>query len=338
MKKAIVCVVLTLVFCVVSQRQVRQSLLEALSAAFPQRETESEEAVETPNFTEQLGSREASDMLDVTLYFRFGQTSVLGAQQIQLDIRREETIAMRIVQQLVEGPGVSRERLSGVFPQGTQVLSVSGDGTTAFVTLSMAFLGKPDGAPSDWEDLTEWQEEAALRRRLAVQSVVLALTEEGRYQRVQLYVAQSDDDIPQRIPMALLDTEVTDASIVLAAGSRDEQALLTPQRAMRMIMDAWQEHDWETLYTLMAPAQEEPLPTFSVFEAQMKDRDVTLLDYEVSVGTVSIDGSSATLVLDAGIRSDGGDVRLVREVVPLTRWADNWAMTTETLRSLMIRD
>ena len=40
---------------------------------------------------------------------------------------------------------------------------------------------------------------------MAFESIVLALTEDGRYQRVQLYVAGSDDDIPQRIPLYWFD-------------------------------------------------------------------------------------------------------------------------------------
>jgi len=71
----------------------------------------------------------------------------------------------------------------------------------------------------------------------------------------------------------------------------------------------------------------------------MKEMDVSLLSYEFSQGTVSYDGQMATLVLDAQIRStQGGDAQIIRESVPLVRWADNWAIEIDTLRSLMIRD
>ena len=67
--------------------------------------------------------------------------------------------------------------------------------------------------------------------------------------------------------------------------------------------------------------------------------DVSLLDYSLTPGTVSFDGQTATLVLDAQIRSrEGGDAQIVRESVPLERVQDNWAIRTQTLRSLMIRD
>lgn len=338
MKKALVSILFTLVLLALFEPHVRESIVKSVLGAI-----KSEEEVRTetqvPSFTEHLGSNQKSDLLDVTLYYRFGQTGLLGAQRVELDLRREETIAKRIVQQLVEGPDISHDRLAGVFPQGTQVISVTGEGRTAFVTLSEAFLGKPDGAPADWEDYALWQEEAALRRRLAVQSLVLSLTEDGRYQRVQLYIADNDDDLPRRIAMAWFDPSVTDPTLVLAASPRDEKIMLTPHRAMTMILDAWQKRDFDTLYLLLAPESGESMLALGEFVAEMNEIDISLLEYETTQGTVSYDGQIATLVLDARIRStEGGDAQIVRESVPLVRWKDNWAIEMDTLRSLMIRD
>lgn len=348
MKKALICLLLALVLVAVLEPHVRgkiQSEIEAAFSSLPSRQDENgdqereERQDEALDFSRQLGGGSRTDMMEVTLYFRFADTDVLGTQRAQLDIRREETVATSIVQRLVEGPDMAHEHLVGVFPQGTRVISVTDEGTTAFVTLSNAFLGKPDGAPKDWEDLPQWQEEAALRRRLAVQSVTLALTENGRFQRVQFYVADGDDEIPQRIPMAYMNPDETDLTLLLAACSRDEQALLTPGRTLERIMDAWQKQDWAALYVLLTDAQDEPLPTLTVFETQMAEWGISLLDYSVSQGTVSLDGQTATLVLDAEIRSrEGGDAQLVRESVPLQRVQDNWAMEPGTLRALMIRD
>jgi len=338
MKKAIVCLLLTLALVTALEPHARQWIAGSVSGHFA-RQKAPETGIPAQDFSRQLGGVSRTDMLDVTLYFRFADTNVLGAQQAQIDIRREETVATSIVQRLLAGPDIAHEQLSPVFPQGTELISVSGEGATAFVTLSSGFLGKPDGAPADWEDSSEWQEEAALRRRLAVQSIVLALTEGGRYQRVQLYIADSDDEIPQRIAMAWLDTGVTDPALVLAASPRDEQAMLTPACALEMIMDAWQMQDWAAMYPLMADMADEPLPTLSVFEAEMAGRDVSLLEYSLTPGTVSFDGQMATLVLDAVVRTrEGGDAQIVHESIPTVRVQDNWAMRETTLQSLMIRD
>ena len=337
MKKAICCVLLTLVFFAIFSFKIVVDLGWLFS---PEQGAQSGAPVRenAPSYSEQLASDGAQDTLETTLYYRFAQTQVLGAQRAVLDLRRDETVATLIVEQLIAGPDASHDRLGGLFPQGTQLLSATGDGTTAFVTLSSAFLGRPDGAPQDWEDLAVWQEEAALRRKLAAQSIVLSLTEGGRFQRVQLYVADSDDDLPRRIELYWFDAVQTQAGPVLGPCGRDETFLLTPELALEMMMDAWQRGDWAALYALLAQG-DEGLPSLSAFELQMQGIDATLLTYEVSGGSVSLDGRRATLVLDAQLRAgEGGDAQIIRESVPLTRVMDNWTMTPQTLLSLMVRD
>lgn len=335
MKKAIVAAVLAVLLVFLGQSQVRESLMEAVRArmgAQPEAPARQDALFSQP-------AREASDLIEVTLYYRYGETDALGMQRQTLDIRREETIARSIVDRLVKGPDGAHRLLSGVFPRDTQVLSVTAEGTTVFVTLSEAFLGRPDGAPDDWEDQSAWQEEATLRRWLAAQSLVCSLTEGGRYQRVQLYVARSDDDVPQRIPLYWFDTSVRDASVVLAACSRDERVILTPKRAMQMILDSWQRRDFASVYALLCADEGEQMPTLSAFEASMREADVSLLTVEITDGTVDAAGMTATLVLDGAIRSsEGGEARIIRESVPLTRSADNWAMRMSTWMSLIVRE
>ncbi|MFR8978114.1 MAG: ATP-binding protein, partial [Christensenellales bacterium] len=287
-------------------------------------------------FESQLGVKQESNLIDVTLYFRYGDTNLLGAVGAQLDAAGE-TVAQSIVEALLVGPDAAHDRLSGVFPQGTEVISVQSEGDTAYVTLNRAFLGIPNGAPADWEDLEAWQTEATLRRRLAYESIVLALTEDGRFQRVQLYVAGGDDEIPQRIPLYWFDRSVSDTGVMLAACARDEQAILTPKSALELMLAAWQKQDWEALYALVL--REEETPTLSGFESQMRETNVQLMTYESTSGTVSLDGQRATVVLDAAIHSDeGGDAQIVRESVPLIRQSDHWCVALATLESLMIRD
>lgn len=340
MKKVLVCMALTLALIVVTQRQVRKSIVDAATAAFyGEKQAEPAKAGAEKSFSEQLGAAAVNDTLDVTLYYRYGDTNLLGRQSVTLDLRREQTVARSMVEKLIEGPDAAHERLTGLFPRGTEVISVTGDGNTAFVTLSRDFLGKPDGAPSDWEDLEIWQEEAALRRNLAVQSLVLALTEDARYQRVQLYVADSDDDVPERVEMYWFDRTQNDLSVVLGACARDEQVMLTPAQAMKLILEAWQSRDWEALHALLAQDAGGHLPALGEFETLMKETDVSLLEYSISGGTVSMDGQRATLVLDAQVRSvSGGDALISRESVPLVRYQDNWAIAPDTLIALMIRD
>ena len=245
MKKAIVCALAALALVAAAQP------LEERAKALLERKRETTAAAPGVTFETQLGVKQESSLLDVTLYFRYGETNLLGAVGAKLDMRREETVAQSIVEALLAGPDAAHDRLSGLFPQGTSVISVQSEGDTAFVTLNQAFLGIPDGAPADWEDLADWQAEATLRRRLAFQSIVLALTEDGRYQRVQLYVAGGDDEVPRRIPLYWFDQSATDPNVMLAACARDEQAMLTPNSALKLMLGAWQKQDWEGLYDFL---------------------------------------------------------------------------------------
>lgn len=336
MKKAFVGLLATLLFVFAGQAQVRESVSAYLSkrlAAWQGEEAAQPE--KEPVFAQPVLVSLESET-EVTLYYRFAQTDLLGAERVQLETPKAESIAMAIVERLVDGPDTAHARLSGVFPRGTRVLSVTEEGSTVYVTLSEGFLGRPEGAPSDWEDLTIWQEEATLRRWLAAQSIVCSLTEGGRYQRVQLYLAADESDAPRRIPLVFFDLNVTDPTVVLAASSREETAIMTPARAMQRILDGWQKRDWESVYMLLCTAEGEQMPTLSAFEAQMQAADVSLLTAQITPGTVDVSGRTATIVLDGAIRSaKGGDMRLIRESVPLVRASDNWAMRLHTLLSLM---
>ena len=334
MKKTMVCLLMTAVLIAAGERHVIRDAKAYLRGLMEAQEQAAGAAPRDSLFEEAV--QPVADTLDVTLYYRYGQTNVLGMESALLEAARDENVAARIVKQLVAGPDAAHGRLTGVFPRGTQVLSVTESGDTVLVTLSDDFLGRPDGAPEDWEDLALWQEEATLRRFLAAQSIICALTEGGRYQRVQLYVAAHAEDVPRRIPLCYFDLGVTDTSVVLAASSRDEAAILTPQRALQMVFSGWQHRDWERVYALLCADKAGRMPTLSAFTAQMRAADATLLTAEATFGSVDVSGNAATLMVDGAVRlRNGGDVRLIRQSVPMVRYADNWSIRLDTLLSLM---
>ena len=174
-----------------------------------------------------------------------------------------------------------------------------------------------------------------MRRSLAFQSIVLSLTEGGRFQRVQLFVAADDDSVPQRIPLAWFDESVTDASLRLGPCGRDSTLLLTPSAVLKTVMQAWLTNDWQEAepFILFPDGESE------AFIAEAQERRVSLLSYSMSEGAVSPNGQSATVVLDARIRTpDGDDTEIDRESVLLVRVRDNWLLPADAVRQIMIRD
>ena len=145
--------------------------------------------------------------------------------------------------------------------------------------------------------------------------------------------------MPERIPLCWFDQSITDRAVVLAACSRDDQVILTPHRAMQMILDGWQERDASAVYTLLCADEDGQMLTLSAFEAKLREADVSLLTAEITGGTIDATGRAATIVLDGAIRSsESGEARIIRESVPLTLVDDNWAMRMSTFLSLVIRE
>ena len=107
------------------------------------------------------------------LFFR------LGMEEREISVPRDDTVELCIVQALIAGPSSAYQDLTPVFSPDTRVVSTSRSGETVTVTLTRAFLDAPSDAPDDWESLPYWRSEVMLRRRLAILSIVSALTENG---------------------------------------------------------------------------------------------------------------------------------------------------------------
>ena len=93
MKKAAVCLLIMLAIVVLGEPHVRGKITQTINDFLYREKIVFDEEVPL-SFSDQLGGGPASDMLDVTLYYRFAGTDLLGMEQAQLDIRREETVVI----------------------------------------------------------------------------------------------------------------------------------------------------------------------------------------------------------------------------------------------------
>ncbi len=286
----------------------------------------------------QSDGEETVTHLPVNLYYRFEETPMLAMQSSLLELSPgEESVVKSIVSRLVQGPDNDRTHLQGVFPMGCRVLSATVDGGTAVVTLSRDFLGRPDGAPADWEDDMSWQAEATLRRRLAVHSLVLALTDNALCQRVQLLVAEEDDAVPEQLQMVLLDDQLQDPGLILGACTRDESMLITPVSLVEMVMKDWQRMNYDEMY-LFLYGRDGEMPGKTRFEQEMKEAGLVPLSFAVTGGAVSADGRKATVCVQAEMRNGEYTFSLSGGVIPLERVNDEWLMDIEVFRNLITVD
>ncbi len=280
------------------------------------------------------------DSMDAVLYFRYMQTDYLAQEARTLDIARDETVEMGILRAVMAGPRTDYTELTPLFFGNVPVMRAQRDADgLATVVFGQEFLEKPQDAPQDWEKYEYWVQEIPRRRRLAIQAVANALTENARCSGVQFLISAAPGDAQgTRMRRALFFPGEQDVMALLDPLPRSEAAVLTPRTALVAALDAWQRKDWIALYAYLRqqPEEETALPAQTEFLSRLEALDRTLLNYKVSIGTVSVNGAQATLCVDLKAMRQGGQTWEVSQVpVAMVRERDCWKLSYDALLSLM---
>lgn len=240
--------------------------------------------------------------VEVTLYHRYLDTAYLGQEEYLLSVPMDSTVEKAIVSALLDGPDGRHTSLSSVFPEGTRVIAATKNGDTVTVTLNRAFLTVPEEATAVWQQDEYWAREVPLRRRMALEALVLSLTEDARCQQVQLLVeAQEEGAAPERLARAFFYPEEGNAGIALEAIARDVEALLTPRVTVQLALEAWLQKDFERLYNFLNATigdGKEPMPSVAEFAETLSLEGYTLLDFQAQEGSISPDNARATVTAD----------------------------------------
>lgn len=283
-----------------------------------------------------------TDQVRVTLYFRYGATAYLGQEAYEISVPRDSTLEKAIVSALLEGPDGRHGDLTNVFPEGTRVLETSRSGDTVSVTLSAQFLAAPSGAPDNWQEDAYWAKEIPLRRRLALEAIVLSLTEDARCRSVQLLVGADEGlSAGERVASEVFYPDAANAAEMLSPVSRDESSVFTPRNATTAALLLWQAKEFESLYAMLgaSPYTEDiQLPTQGEFAQEAAHEACSLLAFNVSGGNVSPEGLRATVVIDLQYtNAQGSRVRLDDVPLSLYRENDNWKISYGDMIALMRR-
>ena len=289
-----------------------------------------------------LAREDQTDPVRVTLYFRYGSTSYLGQEAYEISVPRDSTMEKAIVSALLAGPDGRHSELSSVFPEGTRVLATTREDDTVTVTLNHAFLNAPAGAPERWQEDDDWAQEVPLRRRLALESIVLALTEDARCHSVQLLVS-ADDTAEQgaRVARSYFYPMESDTTVALEPVTRSESYIFTPRTAALSVLLMWQAKDYSSLYGMLGMnpyTDTAQMPSLDEFVQDAAQSSCSLLSFNVSGGSVSPEGMRATVVIDlqcAG--ADGERVRMTAMPLSLFRENDNWKVSYGDIAALMER-
>lgn len=265
----------------------------------------------------------AASSQTATLYFRYLDEPFLAPESRALTVAPGRSTEAALVDALLAGPGIRFPHLTALFPAGTRALSVVRQGRTLFVTLSREIMDAYPDEPQDGQNDRFWAQEAPLRRRLCMQSLVATVTENCDLDTVQVLVEQSSTTDSLRLRQAYY-LDGGDPQALADPLLRDDSLLLTPSTTLNAALSLWQTRDWTRLARYALAEDEEAL-------REQAAGWPLLLDYAFTGPTMSEDGRTATFTLTATIRDSVGPRRLEKRVLRLFRDGGLWRVPPEQL-------
>ena len=256
---------------------------------------------------------------EAVLWFRMGTEGLLAPEVRALSHAKGGNLAQPILMELLAGPSAAAAELQPLFPQGTQLVSLTQEDGMVYVTLSSQVLSAYPDEPEDWQSDPYWAVEVPLRRKLAMQAIAATLTENCGAQSVMVLVAQ--DGLGEGA-LRLQNSYFCDGRQGAATPiTRDESLLLTPQRTAEVILQCCQESDWNRLYRYVAradrPAQEDFLLAM--------DQLPRLTQYTVAGGSLS--GKQAVFTVSGTYLDGGTEVSFTGRILRLTKERGLWRTT-----------
>ena len=270
---------------------------------------------------------------EATLWFRFLTEPYLAPETRIITQQSGQSYEMALLNALFAGPGTQQPELSGMFPEGTRVLSTVRQGRTLLVTVSAAFLQPLPDQPGDWNSDEAWQIEAPLRRRLAMQSLVATVTENCDVDEVLVLVDQgrrAENSLRLRQSWFL---DGSDDSVLTGPQTRDDRLLLSPSVTADALLGCWLQRDWARLYRYVAAS--DPLtgvsrPSYDDFVQEMEALP-PLLRAACGGSAVAANGLIATCTITASIGVRGGQIERGARVFRLHRANGLWKVSFSQL-------
>lgn len=270
----------------------------------------------------------------VTLYYRMQGENLLTAETRPVYFPKDKQTERVLAETLMSGPSPRLLELTGLFPSGTKVYSSWRTGNLLTMILSREFLSTPSGAPSDWEWDDYWRGEVYMRRQLALASIVNTITEATDYTSVQFLVQENDADTTGR---RLYLSELYDgapADQLLAPMLRSEQLILSHTNTAEVLLESWKAQTFDRMYRFIVQDAAQR-PTDSAFQEELRQRNMPLIHYSISAGTVSNDGQNAVIEVTFEYRTEMNNVQVQSFPLHLVREDGIWKVTYAELKRMM---
>lgn len=274
----------------------------------------------------------------VRLYFRCTDEPYLSGDTRSIEVHADERIEAAVLRELIKGPNSSKQELEALIHPQTRVINIADSGDTLIVTISGEFLQQAKPLPENWADDLVLREEAMLRRRLAVYSVVDTLTGMGRYANVQILVDLDGSGIGKRLRSATFGfTSGGVSETPIEPMSFENKVILNPQNTLDLILRSVMEKNWSSVYRFISqreeygtvPVYENALAMFATLPAQI-DR------YSIIEISIESSGDKAVVFVDMRYHTKNGEV-ITRKSVPIRMIMENeiWKATYESVTRML---
>ena len=265
---------------------------------------------------------------DAVLYFRYQDSPWLVQEARRLELSHTQSLEMALVAALLAGPDSERGSLQALFPENVQLLSVLAEDERLYVTFSKELM---DALPGENSLTGPGRQQAQLRRRLAMASLVNTLTESGLFQSVQvLVVNQPGNNNSMRLNMRYYldeDSSIPDPLL------RQEEAILTPGRAAEHLLGLWQKRSTRSFLNMVALPPADSQETTPLLDAQALP---LLQSFALSTGSLALDGSYAIVLLDAQLLDGKGQQKNIASFpLKLLRQGPDWLISLKSLQKML---
>lgn len=277
--------------------------------------------------TESIAVRNGS-----VLYFRYLDEPYLAAETRSITQYAGQSYEFALISALLGGPGSHSASLRQVFQDGVRLLSTVKQGRILFVTLSENIMDPYADEPDNWQADDAWRKEVPLRRQLCMQAITATVTENCDVDRVQILVQQGKSTGSLRLRQNYFMDDSED-DVLVGPMMRDESLLLTPNRTSQVILSCWMNRDWTRLYRYIAstdPDTGAERMAYADFVVMMEILPA-ITAFDVVGGSISMDGSYATMTMSCNVLQDGQSTPIEGVILHLYREGSLWKISQSDL-------
>ena len=265
------------------------------------------------------------DEVSATLYFRYLSEELLAGVEREFHVTAESMLEEMVVQALIDGPQDASYQYNALINPDTELIAVKEQSGYLSVTLSGEFVEKMD------EDIIA----DALRRRLAVLSIVNSVTSIGNYSRVLILIDDDNNGIGERMTYAEAGWEDM-GEITMEPMALDAAVILTPENVIDIVMTSLVEKDYGRIEYYLAGQDYDGTarPGYAEVTAVLKEKS-SVVGYErSSPAIISGDGKRAVVTLTITYIDQAGKTAEVTDIPVRLLHEGVWKISFASLQDM----